>query len=122
MGQMSTSSIDLAITSGTLVTGTLDATGSSSNAVFAGNFNVTLSGTWTGTALIQRSFDAGTTWFTASVDGLGTAASYTTNASVVLYEPERGVFYKIAWTRSSGSLVYRLSQTTGLIFNGNSST
>lgn len=76
-----------------------------------GALNVTLSGTWTGSVNIERSFDNGTTWNIVSEDGTGTAATYTANMSVECVEGERGVSYRInATSVGSGTVVYRLSQ------------
>jgi len=107
---------------GIVVSGDLAATGNSDSAVFAGHFNVTLTGTWTGTALLQRSFDTGSTWSTASVDGAGTNASYTGNVSVVAFEPERNVLYRINFTRSSGTLTVRLSQSADVRWSSGAGT
>lgn len=81
------------------------------SAVFSGWFVVTLAGTWTGTVLIERAYD-GTNFVTASIDGAGTAASYTTNASVVLFEPLRGTPYRVTFTRTTGTLTVDIRQTT----------
>lgn len=118
MGQLSTTSADLATISGTLSAGSLAATGSSSGAIFLGNFNLTLSGTWVGTVALERSFDGGATYVTCSTDSIGTASAYTANCSVVCYEPEGGVFYRVTFTRTSGTVVYRLSQSVPMIVGG----
>lgn len=118
MGKPSSSSLDLASVSGTLSAGSLDATGSSAGAIFLGGFNLTLSGTWVGTVALERSFDGGTTWVTASTDSAGTASAYTANCSVVVWEIEAGVNYRVTFTRTSGTVVYRLSQTAPVIIGG----
>lgn len=74
-------------------------------------FNVTLAGPFTATAVIQRSIDNGATWLSASVDGLGTPASFTAPATVVVNEPEAGVLYRVACTAfTSGSIAVTFSQ------------
>lgn len=100
---------------GTLISGTLDATGVSENAYFSGWFALTLAGTWTGTAVLQAAYD-GTNFVTVSTDGTGTAASYTTNCRVAVFEPLRGVLYRVSFTRSSGTLTVDIRQTTDRVF------
>ena len=92
------------------VTGTLAATGRST--AFTPDpgrdFNATLSGTWVGTVTLDRSFDNGSTW--SPCTNLGAALSFTANLTEIVREPEGGVQYSFNFTRTSGSLVYRLSQ------------
>ena len=74
-------------------------------------FNVSVWGTFVGTAVLERSFDAGTTWIPVLRPGGNTAVSYTAPSSEVLYEPEDSVMYRLrcsAWT--SGTINYRLSK------------
>lgn len=70
-----------------------------------GHFNISISGTWDGTATVQRSFDSGSTWH--DVD------AWTNNTQEYGFEPERGVQYRVGiktGNYSSGTCVVRLSQ------------
>lgn len=82
--------------------GTLDATGNSGTVNMRGKFNISFSGTWTGTAALQRSFDGGTSWLTVY--------STTSNAEQIGEEVEEQVLYRVGFTRSSGTLAYRISR------------
>lgn len=70
-----------------------------------GVFNVSVSGTWSGTLTLQRSFDGGATvvdveTMTANVERLGE-------------EPERGVHYRVGFKSgdyTSGTAQVRISQ------------
>jgi hypothetical protein len=75
---------------------------------FSGKCNLTLSGTWTGSAALERSFDGGTNWHNCTLPD-GTANSYTANVSVVFEEPEPGVIYALNPSVSTGTLNYRFS-------------
>ncbi len=73
----------------------------------SGYFNVSISGTWTGTITVQRSWDLGSTLL--DVD------TWTANTEEYGLEPEHTntVYYRIgakADALSSGSAVLRLSQ------------
>lgn len=71
----------------------------------AGDFNLSLSGTWVATVYVQRSFDKGTTWM--DVD------SFTANAEEVGENPEGEVYYRFGVKTggyTSGTVVGRLSQ------------
>jgi hypothetical protein len=64
---------------------------------------VSLSGTWTGTVTLERSFDAGATWLAY--------IAYTANATAEIANLEDGVRYRLnatAWT--SGACTGRLAQ------------
>lgn len=73
---------------------------------FTGFFNVSISGTWSGTTITcQRSFDLGSTWHDVK--------AWTANAQEYGFEPERGVQYRIGVKTGeydSGNPVLRLSQ------------
>lgn len=102
------------------IQGTFGSTGQSASAVVYGGFNAAiwgtplvggLSGSFSGTIIIERSLDGGTTWIGASTDGTGTVASYTTAVSVYGVETEDGVMYRFDCTVwGSGTINYRLSQ------------
>jgi len=71
----------------------------------AGQFNLSLSGTWVATVYVQRSFDKGSTWM--DVD------SFTANTEQVGYEPEGEVYYRFGVKTggyTSGTVVGRISQ------------
>ena len=73
----------------------------------SGYFNVSISGTWTGTITVQRSWDLGDTWL--DVD------NWTANTEEYGLEPEyhNAVLYRIgakADALTSGSVALRLSQ------------
>lgn len=75
----------------------------------------------TGTVILERSFDGGTTWLTCGVGGAGAPASYvfgsagiTNPVSFTASEPEQGVAYRLNCAAlSAGNINYRIS-TTGL--------
>lgn len=100
---------------GTLVSGTLTATGSSESAFFSGWFVLTLAGTWVGTVVLEAAYD-GTNFVTVSTDGTGTAASYTANCRVAVFEPLHGILYRVTFTRTSGTLTVDIRQTTNRVF------
>ncbi len=73
----------------------------------SGYFNVSISGTWTGTITVQRSWDLGDTWL--DVD------TWIANTEEYGLEPEHTnvVLYRIgakAAALTSGSAILRLSQ------------
>lgn len=94
-----------------VVSGTFSVASTASQAVVVyGNFNVTISGSFTGSVAVQRSFDGGSTWNTVATDGTGTAAVYTAPCSVSGYEGEWGVQYQIYCSAlSAGTITYRFS-------------
>lgn len=114
MGLNAVGGMDLApsVLSGS-ITGTASSTDSNTSFIMmAGVFNATISGTWAGaTVQLQKSFDGGSNWVAATVDGLGTAANYTQNASVVVCEVESGVYYRWQPTvaLTSGTINWRIS-------------
>jgi hypothetical protein len=74
-------------------------------AEIVGYFNVSISGTWTGTVTAQRSFDLGSTWFDVN--------TWTDNTEEYGFECERGVQYRLGCKTAefgSGTMVLRLSQ------------
>ena len=87
-------------------TSSLSASDSYSDSVGMHNyFNISISGTWSGTLTVQRSFDYGTNWF--DVD------SFTANTEEYGYEPEPGVVYRIGFKSgdyNSGTANVRISQ------------
>lgn len=70
-----------------------------------GYFNFSLSGTWTATVTVQRSFDGGSTWFDVK--------TFTANTEEYGFEPESGVLYHFGVKTGafgSGTIVGRMSQ------------
>lgn len=77
-----------------------------------GSFNIVLdftTGVFVGTAVLQRSFDDGTTWQNVT-DAQGNVASWTADLNTVWYEPEDNVYYRWNVTHTSGTLATRFSQ------------
>ncbi len=101
-----------------VITGTLSATGVTPWVQVTGFYNVQLTGTWAGTAVIERSFDNGVTSSAISKDASGAPNSFTANMSLAVFEPENSdsitkkpnVLVRVNWTRTSGSLNYRIGQ------------
>lgn len=95
------------------ITGTASSTASNTSFIMImGTFNATISGTWAGATMqLQKSFDGGANFVPATTDGYGAAANYTANASVVVQEPEPGVYYRWQPTvaLSSGTVAWRIS-------------
>jgi hypothetical protein len=87
------------------VTGTFTATANSAAIeINRGYFNISISGTFSSSVQLQRSFDAGTIW-------LDVGSPYTAGAEAVIHEPEAGVQYRFSNTWTSGtSVIYRISQ------------
>lgn len=102
-----------ATVAGALVTGTIASTaitGTPFQPVANKPFNAFLSGTWTGTLTLSRSYDQGTTWLSVPLPSLSGAAAFTANTNLVVSEPESGVTY--AWISSgtwTGTAAYRFS-------------
>ena len=74
-----------------------------------GAFNATLSGTFSATARLEKSFDGGTIYVPA-FNNIGSVIAATVPCSMPLFEPERGVSWRWACTvYSSGTIAARLS-------------
>ena len=76
-----------------------------------GCFNAVISGVFVGTAVLERSFDGGTTYVPATRKHDNTAISTTAPTSIVVEEPEEGVIYR--WRCSaytSGTMNARFSK------------
>jgi hypothetical protein len=96
-----------------VVSGTFTATGASQAYCFFGPFNISVWGTFSGTVLVQRSFDGGTTWLTRLDTPVG-SGSFTAPATFALSEPEQGVSYQLECSVfTSGTVNYRMSATGG---------
>jgi hypothetical protein len=73
-----------------------------------GFLNLSLSGTWSATVFLQRSFDNGTTWLDVE--------SYTANTEKAVEDYEKGVVYRLFCKTggfTSGTIVCRLSNNDG---------
>lgn len=96
----------------TAVASTFTATGASASfaPISRRGFNVSLWGTFVGTARLERSFDGGTTWLPLTAAGIA-LYTWTAPASEIAEEPETGVLYRLACTAyTSGTINYRVSQ------------
>lgn len=95
----------------TVYTAAIGATGRTSLGVLSGYFNFFLSGTFSATVRLEKSYDGGTTWIPVSLDTSGTAASYTAPTSIAGFECELGMLYAVNCTAYvSGAANVRLSQ------------
>jgi hypothetical protein len=75
----------------------------------AGSFNLTIAGTFVGTAVVERSFDGGTT--AVPCTNLGEVVSFSAPATERLTNDERGVLFRARCTAyTSGTIRARLSQ------------
>lgn len=92
--------------------------GSSATSIVAGPFapitdvpiHLQLSGTWTGSAALQRSVDGGATRQGLTIGG-APWAQFTANANEAVWqEGESGATFYLAITIASGTLTYRVSQ------------
>ena len=73
-------------------------------------FNLAVSGTFTGSIVAEKSFDAGVTWIPA-FDQAGVAIAFSAPAARTLFEPEAGVAWRLrAATLGSGTAAARVSQ------------
>jgi hypothetical protein len=98
------------------VSGSLVATGSATGYELRGTFDVSLdglTGTFVGTAFLEKSYDGGVTYQSATLPDALSAAQWTTFTAainVVVQEPAAGVFYRVRCTRTSGTLAWRFVQ------------
>jgi len=86
------------------LSGTLaSATTTGSITINGGAFNLSLSGTWAGVVVLQRSFNAGSTWLNVQ--------TYSANTEDTGNEPEDNVWYRLnCTTYTSGTITYRVGQ------------
>jgi hypothetical protein len=102
-------SVDIGVV---LLTGSFSGTGQSNAVAIWGDFNLNLSGTFSATVQLERSFDSQVTWTVVATDGIGTPAIYNKPIGLLGLEVEPGVYYRLNCTGfSSGPLNYRLSQS-----------
>lgn len=97
-----------------ILTGSLAATGDTSATPFLidgrNPLNLELTGTWVGTAILKRKLPTESTFKALTING-SAWGSYTGNVSEQVWEEtEVGTVFMIDWTRTSGTLTYRLSQ------------
>jgi len=98
-----------------VVTGSFTATGAGSDFSVYGVFNIAVWGTFDATAVLQKTFDGGTTWIGVLSPYTGTAVSITASGALQFAECEQGVSYRLdCSTYVSGTMNYRLS-TSGLM-------
>jgi hypothetical protein len=92
--------------SGALTTGS----GSTTPCYPVGDFNIWLSGTWTG-SIYPECFDTvSQTWVRMPSDNTGTLISWTSNGKFACFECEINVQWRLTYTVGSGTLNYRISQ------------
>ena len=96
----------------TAVSGTFTAVGSSSSfsPIPGRGFNVSTWGTFVGSVVVERSFDAGTTWLPLTAAGVN-VSTFSGPVSEVLEEPEYGTQYRLRCVSfGSGTINFRISQ------------
>lgn len=84
-------------------------------AFYPGLINVSVSGSFTATIVIEKSYDGGATWLPVQTDLAGTALSFTGsgtfNREIQIEEGESGVCYRGRCTAfTSGTANVRISQ------------
>ncbi len=91
--------------------GSLAATGSSSGYERFGEFSLTLDGTFAGTVALEARpvAPSGATWAPVATDGAGTASAFTAPTRVIVTEVEQGIEYRVTFTRTSGTVNWRMS-------------
>lgn len=76
-----------------------------------GGINVEVWGTFTGTVVIESSFDGGANFRPVRTDLAGTALQFTAAGGCLIDEVERGVVYRARCTAyTSGTINVRISQ------------
>ncbi|HXA22761.1 MAG TPA: hypothetical protein VNW90_10700 [Acetobacteraceae bacterium] len=119
MGQPINGGADSAVTGGLLIAGTFGATGQSPAAIAYGSFNVSLWGTFVGSAQLERTFDGGTTWLPVSGNTAGAVLAWTVPFSGTWTEVEHTVGYRLNCTAyTSGTVNYRISQSSDFMWSG----
>ncbi len=94
------------------VSGTFGATGQSAafRPIPGPMFNVTISGTFSATVQLERSFNGGSTWHPLTAGGVS-IYSWTAPASEQFEDDESDVMYRLNCTAyTSGTATYRISQ------------
>lgn len=86
-----------------IISGIFTGTGASPDQLlWAGGFNMSLSGFGTATVQLRRSFDQGTTWHVVQ--------EFTANAERRVDDPENGVMYDLNCSAHTDDITYRLSR------------
>jgi len=95
-----------------VVQGTLAATGTIGPFMAQGEFNVAVWGTFSGTAVLEKSYDGGTTYIPVDFNSGTVAASFTAPVATTVREPEAGCLYILnCTTYTSGTMNLRMSTT-----------
>jgi hypothetical protein len=90
--------------------GSLAATGSTDGYALAGPFNFTLSGTWVGTVALEATVDNGATWVNCVMPD-GSASAFGINGFYAVPDVwQRGVLFRLTFTRTSGTAAWSISQ------------
>lgn len=120
MGQPLNGGNDTAAQGGALLAGTFGANANSAAIILYGSFNVSLWGTFSATVTLARSFDGGTTWLPCSADIAGDNVAWTAPFSGFPWaELEHTVLYRLQCSSYvSGTVNYRISQTSDFVFIG----
>jgi hypothetical protein len=93
------------------ISGTFTSATAGASDSFTKYFNLNIQGTFVATITLERSFDQGLTWNTLATDSTGTATAFTAPLSLIAYEPENNVRYRLNCTSyTSGTVTWRLSQ------------
>jgi hypothetical protein len=93
-----------------LISGSFNGSGQTSVAFqFSPLFSVNLGGSFSATVLIERSPDAGVTYYPCSTDATGTIASYNAPMSVDVVSATHGMLYRLRCTAfTSGTVNYAI--------------
>jgi len=92
-----------------LATGSLSATGSTETWGLSGPFNITISGTWVGSWALEASNNGGATWVNCVLPD-GTPNAFSGNGLYVVPNVfQRGMLFRITFTRTSGTLAWAVS-------------
>lgn len=93
------------------VTGSFTGAGAGASRRCEAPFNASVSGTFVGTVVPQRSFDGGVTWNNLTADAYGAALSWTAPGEWVIDAGEQGLLFRLNCTAcTSGTINWRLSR------------
>ena len=107
MGKPTSSSADLAVAISEANLAALNAV--TPGVAFTGLFNLKISGAFSGTVIVESSFDGGTTWVPNNDKGV--AVSFTAPTRELLRNPEAGVLSRVKCIAfANGIIEARLSQ------------
>lgn len=91
-------------------TGAFSAVGVGTSKSFVKFFNLTIWGTFSATAQLERSFDGGVVWHPCT-DNAGNIQLFTKPLTIILDEHEEAVLYRLnCTTYTSGTMNWRISQ------------